>query len=61
MTNNWINVVGVQPMMAPTGKKYKLTVEYASSSLFRLAKNQDECLRYPDKHYVVNVKFPVDI
>jgi len=53
------DLVGIQPMMAPTGKKYKLTARYVGDvDNFELAKNQDECLKYPGKHYVVDILVP---
>ena len=55
------NLVGVQPLMAPTGKKYSLTIRHSGGfEYFRLADNQSECLKYPGGHYVVDIRSEVD-
>ena len=54
-------LVGVQPMTAPSGQLTKFTMRHGQvRPLFTLAKNQDACLKYPGEHYVVNVTQQVD-
>lgn len=55
------DLVGVRPLMAPTGKQYKLTVRPTPGfEHFRLADNQEECLKYPGEYYAVDIRSDVD-
>lgn len=46
-------------MIAPTGKIYKLTVKCVSEDKkYSLPENQDECLKYPSKHYLIDLLQP---
>lgn len=50
-------LVGIQPLMPPTGKKYKLTIRSGTDN-FELALNQTECSKYQGKHYAVDILQP---